>query len=500
MSGRSHAVFAGALALAGGCWPSPPEAPPPATILGLEPEGAVDPGQVMALAFSGPVRPRAPDWPVEVSRLDGRSVPLALPSADWTTRLPLVPSAGWPPGETLLVRVGSGLVDEQGRALLGPEAAPSFVVRGPEVPRAIGLRAPRPGERWPLNLRTLALTISPAEQAMHALWLHGAGQRLRLELLRREEAQLLVRLPEHRGPCLPLCGGATYRLELETPEGVIESAEIWTSTQTDRLAPRLQLLSVAARGTGLAIDVLSDEPVLLHGWVRAQGGHEVELVGPLVPGLVSRVVASAPLAPNVLHLARVEAEDLAGLRAEGLLVEVETRARPEVRITEMVLSPLRDWGDSEPAGEPFDAQPGQGAVSSADQWVELVNHGAEPLDLRAAELSLRAIDTSPTETWLASAPAHHFGSGGDLSRWWPGEALVLRLRGQMSKTKLVLELRQGDALLDRVEIGRSSTADHVGGSPPDLEHEAVARDATGRFRFCVPSPGDPSPPSRCLLR
>jgi hypothetical protein len=42
-------------------------------------------------------------------------------------------------------------------------------------------------------------------------------------------------------------------------------------------------------------------------------------------------------------------------------------------ITEMVLSPQRDWNDSDGGNaRPFDATPGTGAVDAADRWVEII--------------------------------------------------------------------------------------------------------------------------------
>lgn len=359
---------------------------------------------------------------------------------------------------------------------------------------------PRPSEAWPLNLRTAAVVVSPADLPVDQVWLRGLGQRWRVEITGREEGRLRLRLPRQEGDCAPLCAHAPYHLELETGAQSVESMEVWTATTSDRRPPTVQVVSASSRGASFLVDLSSDEPVVFEAWARSAEGHEVALSGPVVPGLFTRLETEAPLHPESVYWVLLHAEDLSGNPAESRSFEVRTPPAARIHFSELVLSPLRDWGDSEPAGQPFDAEPGQGTVSAADQWVELVNLGAQPIDLRSAGLLVRALDTTPAETWLASAPALHFGSGGTLAGWWPGEALVVRLRGQMSKSELVLELHQDSALLDRVEIGRSSSADHVGGTSPDLVHEAVAKDELGRFRFCVPSPGDPTPPVRCLSR
>ena len=72
-----------------------------------------------------------------------------------------------------------------------------------------------------------------------------------------------------------------------------------------------------------------------------------------------------------------------------------------------------------------------------------------------------------------------------------------RIDGYGSPAAEVLELYAGRTLLDRWVIGDELDADHRGASPPDLEHEAIARTPDGRLRWCVPSPGDPAAPLDC---
>jgi hypothetical protein len=55
----------------------------------------------------------------------------------------------------------------------------------------------------------------------------------------------------------------------------------------------------------------------------------------------------------------------------------------------------------------------------------------------------------------------------------------------------------GAQLVDRIVIGAAADARHPGGRPPDLKHEALARGLDGRWRWCAPTPGDPTP-GACL--
>ncbi len=169
---------------------------------------------------------------------------------------------------------------------------------------------------------------------------------------------------------------------------------------------------------------------------------------------------------------------------------------PEVRITEIVAAPLRDWSDAE--GVPFDAWPGLGAVNDNDEWVEIVNLSSRSVDLLKADLELHALDTSPSVTPVDAAPGLFFASEGSVRDWRPGEALVVRPRGSLSQRELRLELYGSGQLLHVVQLGASGAADHVGGSPPDAVHEAIARDAQGEWSWCVPTPGDSGFNPQCL--
>lgn len=481
------------------CLPEVMAPPEPPRLLGLEPLRPLAVDEPLYLVFSRSLRPADPVSALRVLRNDGRVVPIEPLDVEPSDRWSIRPREAWPEAEWLTIEFGEGLTDEVGQPFPPPDVVLRFETRGASPAARVDLRMPRASEPWPLNLRYAALSVVPSELDEVRAWLLGPGEaRWPLDTIARDEGRLLVRLPDHEGDCRPLCPAALHRLVLESGGLEYEGPEISTTTVADRLAPILMPREPVRRGANFYVDVESSEPVVFDAWAASTTGHVVRLRPPIVPALSSRLQTELPLAPESTYRIEVRAEDLAGNRAEDLSFEVETPSAPEIEISELVLAPLHDWGDSEAAGAPFDAQPGTGTVSDIDQWVELVNRSRHPIDLHGSGLILRALDQTPTETWLENALVLYFGSGGDPSWWWPGEALVLRLRGQMSKTELVLELLHGSVPLDRLEIGRTESADHVGGRAPDLEHEAVAKDALGRFRFCVPTPGDPAPAERCL--
>jgi len=159
-----------------------------------------------------------------------------------------------------------------------------------------------------------------------------------------------------------------------------------------------------------------------------------------------------------------------------------------VQLTEVVPTPLHDWG-SEVDGVGLDGRPGTGAVTDADEWIEVVNVSDRAVDLTQVDLRVRVRDATPVEHDLAASAQLYFGRGGDITRWGVGEPLVLRPRGSMAQRDVTIEIVWGEQVLDRVYLGRTAGADHAGGMPPDLDHEAIARDGDV-WRWCRPSPGE----------
>ncbi|MEL7371022.1 MAG: hypothetical protein AAFN74_19030, partial [Myxococcota bacterium] len=278
----------------------------------------------------------------------------------------------------------------------------------------------------------------------------------------------------------------------ETTPGI--RGQIATSTAADTEAPRLEFIEVDVWPGELEIRWASSKPVRLNARLLGPDAESETVIG---LGRSGRWRWPVVLIAGATYDLTITAFDLTDRRVVGLERQLIGPATVQVSLTEIVSTPRSDWGDSEPRGRPFDSSPGRGTVSSADEWIEMVNTSEQPIDIEAVGLRLRTIDQTPSETLVDLAPALNFGDGGTVNVWRPGEALVVRARGEMSRAPLVVEVWAGALLLDRVVLGDTADADHPGGSPPDLVREAVAKDVNGRWRWCRPSPGDPGPNLSC---
>jgi hypothetical protein len=404
----------------------------------------------------------------------------------------LRPTPRWPLGARVVVDLEGGLEGPMGEAV--PVAPVVFEVvseaDGGEL--AAEVRSPPPGERAPPNAAWLGVAAPVEVRELVLETASGAEARL---LTDAGEAGLRVFEVRGGGACAPLCAGTVYRLRAPGEVAPGPRGEVRTATAPDLRSPSLRALRARGRPGELELRGEADEIVLARGVWRADGT-EGELRRLSGPGRSFRLLA-APAPPAGARVAiDLEVVDLAGLatstRAFAVMPEV-----PSLVISEVVTTPRRDWGDSGPNGEPFDAWPGDGAVTSSDEWIELVHRGARPLDLEDVGLELRTLDGSPEITAVAKAPALRFGDGGRPRRWRPGEALVVRPRGNMSQRDLAIELWAGALLLDRIVLATDFGADHPGGAPPSLVHEALARTAEGSLRWCRPTPGDPLPAYDC---
>lgn len=486
-----------------GCWSQEDKAPPPPVqLLEVTPDRDVPLDGTVRLRFSGAVQPRGTSaWPIQVRRGDGRTVPITVEPAADGAELTLRPESHWPPAERLSIVIDP-LADALGRKVVAPQMAPSFTTRGVSGPPLLTLRSPLPGRVVPPNVKQVTVSVVPqAVAGQTRLILRSSSDTVIAPITEAHEDQLRAELPERSdGICERLCPDQRYQLELEGGSSALSAAlaEIRTGTASDEVPPELRLLRVDRRGGQVSFLLSASEPVWAHGVLWPPEGDPIRLAGELVASVTPRVHSEATVADDADCAVALAAEDLAGNPAEALVFRVATPPAAEVRLSEVVFSPRHDWNDSAPEGERFDAWPGSGTVSDADEWIELVNLSTFAVDLESTGLMLRIIDGTPTETSLAAAPALSFAAGGSLHRWLPGEALVVHPRGSMAQEDLTVEVLSGDQVLDRVVFASTPDADHAGGRPPDLSHEAVARDRNGSWRWCVPTPGDPAPNPECL--
>lgn len=393
---------------------------------------------------------------------------LGLPDhAASTTEVPerfvLRPVTRWPIGR-LEVGLGPGWFDLEGRPLESRTGTVAVTVLGAPPRPPVELRAPL-SPLAPRNLRWLVVHAPDATSFRHR-W--GAAQ-----VAAQSGPERRIAVPPQAADSFALSvDGSTLAVDL--------------GAEPDLEPPELGPPSLAWSGAGVELSFEVDEPV----WVEARlDGRALPVARPLVH--TGRLLLTVPVeGPGLLE---GQVADLSGNEVRLGPIELVPGPRIQVELTEILATPLRDWGDSEPAGLPFDGSPGHGSVTPSDEWVELVNRG-EALDLSAVRFELHTVDGTPAVTVLPGAPGAYFGSGGSWTRWRPGEALVVRPRGAMSSQELTISIRSGTATLDEVRVGESGV--HPGGSPPDAVHEALAKTERG-WRWCRPTPGDPRPPLEC---
>jgi hypothetical protein len=145
----------------------------------------------------------------------------------------------------------------------------------------------------------------------------------------------------------------------------------------------------------------------------------------------------------------------------------------QVVINEIVADPQRDWNDSSGGGTPFDATPGNGSVTGADEWVELYNGSDVVVDLTGWTLVMT--DTTPASEPIGSGEAMlSFSASGVLSAFQPGEFLVVgNPKGDLNNT-VTLELYDAlGVLVDRVALGGDGGG--PSGNATGSDDEAIAR-------------------------
>ena len=440
------------------------------------------------LEMSGPIR--APGvWPIHVTRADGRDQPVEIELIDPRV-VAMRPVDRWPSADYLTVTIATGLVDVEGQPIALPEQPIAIETAPAPQIGTFSLEGPRPGSLAPVNLRTVVLATRGVAPPMDAIMLVAPGQALRAPIVASDGlGHWLAELPVATGG---LRANQTYRLDLlgEAEPSTRPEGEITTGTVADDIAPEIRLRAVDRGGGHARLSIEASEPVLIRGALIDGDGHRVELTAPVVP--LARVdgTPSGRLEPGTIYSVHLEGRDLAGNVAPALEVGLEAPGDVRVSLTELVPTPLHDWNDGA-EGVAFDGTPGHGSVTDVDEWIELVNRSEHALDLNEVDLTLRVLDATPTEHSLSASSGMYFGRGGTPRAWGVGEALVVRPRSAIAQRDVVVEVAWGDLVLDRVKLGRDEDADHVGGAPPDLEHEALSRDTDGRWRWCRPSPGDP---------
>jgi hypothetical protein len=434
----------------------------------------VAPEQSLGVVLDQPVA-GLPDGPGVWCRQGERGVATLLEATPEARVFRLTAVEGWPSG-TLTVSLRDGWFAADGRPLSVDTSSRSITVEAAPVDRRVGWRGPEPPA--PSNLSTVVIHAAPAFD--EAPVVRAAGRPA--ERLQHRAGETVVGLPD---TCPPVCPGADLVLQV----GDANELRLRVGTRPDTARPQIRLREVRPEGSAVVAEWTSDEPV----WARLElDGRATEPEATLLGHRGLRFRWSG-LAPGP-HRVSGWFEDLAGHRTPISPLTFEAPERLRIAVTEVVTTPLRDWGDSEPAGLPFDAWPGGGTVSETDEWVELVNRGDRAIDLTAVPVEVRAVDATPSITVVRGAPGLYFGSGGTLEAWGPGEALVVRLRGNMASRDLGIEVWVGEEPLDAIAIGEGGVAD--GGAPPDPVHEALAW-AGDAWRWCRPTPGDPRPALQC---
>lgn len=102
-------------------------------------------------------------------------------------------------------------------------------------------------------------------------------------------------------------------------------------------------------------------------------------------------------------------------------------AAAQVVINEAVVDPQRDWNDSTGGtgiGTPFDGRPGTGVATADDEWIELFNKGASPVNLTGWQIIMTDV-TMVTEIIGAGGSTLVFSNGGSLTNFKAGEYLIL---------------------------------------------------------------------------
>ena len=410
-------------------------------------------------------------------------------SDEWILR----PATSWPVGVVIKIQLFNRdrLMTE-----FEFEVAERTWIGSPKV----SLLAPISSSEVPPNTRFLIIDSLPVDRDLKNLRLFSSGHEMVFNVVETlRPGRFAAKLHSGSGFCDGLCPATEYDVWAEYDDDVVATELVLrTATITDSIAPVLQLEDVGIWSHELRLRFEASESVLGQGRIRSELGEYVELQ--TAEYYLGEIVLSniEVLKPDTSYQGEIEFWDLSGNKYVYQTGLFRTPESLDVEITEIVPTPFRDWNDSEPNGEPFDSFPGKGTVSSADEWIELVNKSSVPIDIRKSNLFVRVIDSRPTETSVRSAPGAYLADKQEEAIWLPNTALVLRLRGEMTQTDFIVQVFQGSQLLDEVVIGRDVDSVHAGGRSPRPEFESIAKDEFGDWRWCLPSPGRVSLRGNCL--
>ena len=153
-----------------------------------------------------------------------------------------------------------------------------------------------------------------------------------------------------------------------------------------------------------------------------------------------------------------------------------------ILVTEIVTDPQADHSENSGGnGAPFDLEPGDGTVSSVDEFVELYNAGTEALDLTGFSIEFR--DTTPSSFLFGtSSGILRFSEGSHLESLAAGAFVLLGNPPGTINNKVTIDVRDPlGVLVDSFEIedgNASSAAD-----------EAIFRVWTGELFLDRPDQG-----------
>ncbi len=179
--------------------------------------------------------------------------------------------------------------------------------------------------------------------------------------------------------------------------------------------------------------------------------------------------------------------DAATLLDAGIIIDASVEPPGVILINEVVTFPLNDWSDSsnnpEEDGAPFDITPGTGTITSADQFIELINAGDTVADVR--DWQVRILDSGEDITQLVDTGEGNseiiVSQGSTLAALQPGHfVLVGNPNGTMATdVSVILEDDRGNRI-DDVEIGgedNGAPAPGENGYALGSFEEAIARPA-----------------------